>query len=153
MMIVLMTISGTVGRLYISFTSSSWRAVCFFWLPLSHGETVTAESGIALGTAVVDILRITVRTLAIKLIDFAFTLVLSCVAPNPGSACVRPHPTIRIALVRTFSNSMPGGREARVLGWGREERTASEEAVLGENGDGVNDQDGHWSRCQLRRSN
>ena len=41
-----------------------------------------------------NILRIRVRILAIRLTVFAFTLVLSYVAPKAGSAWVRPHPTV-----------------------------------------------------------
>lgn len=41
-----------------------------------------------------NVLRITVRTLAIRSTDLAFTLVLSYVAPKPGSGCVRPIPTV-----------------------------------------------------------
>lgn len=41
-----------------------------------------------------SILRMRVRMLAIRLTVFAFTLVLSYVAPKAGSAWVRPHPTV-----------------------------------------------------------
>lgn len=58
-----------------------------------------------------SLLRMTVRTLAIKLIVFAFTLVLSYVAPKPGSADVRPHPTKQIKNIRTRS------RESFATGW------------------------------------
>lgn len=40
-----------------------------------------------------SLLRITVRTLAIRFTDLALILVLSYVAPKAGSVCVRPHPT------------------------------------------------------------
>lgn len=63
-----------------------------------------------------NVLRMTVRTLAIKLTDLAFTLVVSYVAPNPGSACVRPHPTI------CFRHSLASYRSG--CSWGGEGHTA-----------------------------
>jgi hypothetical protein len=41
-----------------------------------------------------DILRITVRTLAIRFTDLALILALSWVAPKLGSGWMRPQPTV-----------------------------------------------------------
>ena len=45
-----------------------------------------------------DSLRISVRTLAIRCIVFALTLVVSCTPPKPGSVLVLPHPTILLSV-------------------------------------------------------
>lgn len=60
------------------------------------------------GFEVGNVLRITVRTLAIRLIVFAFTLVLSYEAPKPGSACVRPHPTVFVFVLGLFCEVIEG---------------------------------------------
>jgi hypothetical protein len=41
------------------------------------------------------VLRISVRTLAIRFIIFAFTLVVSCAPPKPGDCGTEPQPTVR----------------------------------------------------------
>lgn len=86
----------------------------------------------------------TVRTLAIKLIVFAFTLVLSYDAPKPGSACVRPHPTRKSKHIRYLSRENARSRVSCDWG-GNGGRTASEEAILGQDSNGVDDEDDDWN--------
>ena len=71
-----------------------------------------------------NVLLISVRTDAIRLMTFDLTLVLSAGPPNAGSCCTDPQPTVRVLLVaRTRISSCVQGM-----------RTSGEEAVFGENG-------------------
>ena len=85
----------------------------------------------------VSILLIRVRTELIKLIIFAFTLVLSCIPPNAGSCCEDPHPTLWGFAYVSCDSALVG--QGKGVG-----RTAGEESVFGEDGYGVDEQYRDW---------
>ena len=87
-----------------------------------------------------DVLLISVLTELIKLIIFALTLVLSCapLPPKEASFWELPHPT---------SNLLVWVLEGRSGCCGN---TPREEAVFGEDGYGVDEEDGDWTFVSTR---
>lgn len=59
-----------------------------------------------------------------------------------------PRPPVSLSVAPVFS---PGGASSREVeergGGGGCQRTAREEAVFGQDSDGVDQEDGHWEKC------